>query len=99
MPVGYKFVAASFYDVRTAGTFAGSASSVYSLTPLSTASNTFAFPVGSFFTSASTPSITPSDDGFYGVFTATLEPSCEVVQNIPLNVAYNWTFKPTSFLP
>lgn len=99
VPVGYKFVAASFYDVRTAGTFAGSASSVYSLTPLSTASNTFAFPVGSFFTSASTPSITPSDDGFYGVFTATLEPSCEVVQNIPLNVAYNWTFKPTSFLP
>ena len=99
VPVGYKFVAAKFFDVRTSGTFAGSSSAVYTIAPISVATNTLEFPVGSFFTGASSPSITPSDDGFYGVFTATFEPSCAVVQNIAQPIGYNWTFKPTAFLP
>lgn len=99
LPPGYKFIAAKFYDVRTMGTFNGSASAVFTITPLSAATNTLVFPVGSFFTASSSPSITPSDDGFYGVFTATIEPSCGVTQNIAQNIAYNWTFKPSGYLP
>ncbi|MBA3665581.1 MAG: gliding motility-associated C-terminal domain-containing protein [Bacteroidetes bacterium] len=99
VPLGYKFVAAKFYDVRTAGTFGGSSSAVFPITPISAATNTMQFSVGSYFTSASTPSITPSDDGFYGVFTATFEPSCQVAQNVQQNIGYNWAFKPTAYLP
>jgi gliding motility-associated-like protein len=97
-PMGYKYISAQFVEVRTAGTFAGAASATYSIAPINPLGATLKFPVGSFYTSASTPSITPSDDGFYGVLTATLEPSCAVVQNIAQNIGYNWTFKPSAYL-
>ncbi|MBA2612997.1 MAG: gliding motility-associated C-terminal domain-containing protein [Bacteroidetes bacterium] len=99
LPAGYKFVAASFYDTRTMGTFNASSSPVFTIAPISAATNTLVFPVGSFFTSASVPSITPSDDGFYGVFSATIEPSCGVIQNVAQNIGYYWTFKPSGYLP
>ncbi|MES2515096.1 MAG: hypothetical protein V4580_13175, partial [Bacteroidota bacterium] len=98
-PAGYKYIAAQFVEVRTAGTFAGAASATYTIAPINPLGATLKFPVGSFYTSASTPSITPSDDGFYGVFTATMEPSCAVAQNIAENIGYNWTFKPSAYLP
>lgn len=98
-PAGYRYISAKFVEVRTAGTFVGSASATYTIAPINPLSPTLKFPVGSFYTSASTPSITPSDDGFYGVFTATLEPSCAVVQNVAQNIGYNWTFKPSAYLP
>ncbi|MES2760599.1 MAG: gliding motility-associated C-terminal domain-containing protein [Bacteroidota bacterium] len=98
-PTGYKYLSAQFVEVRTAGTFAGSASATFPIVPINPLGATLKFPVGSFYTSASTPSITPSDDGFYGVFTATLEPSCAVVQNVAQNIGYNWTFKPSAYLP
>ncbi|MBI2722500.1 MAG: gliding motility-associated C-terminal domain-containing protein [Bacteroidetes bacterium] len=99
LPPGYKFIAAQFVEVRTMGTFAGSSSAVFTISPLSSATSTLVFPVGSFYTASSTPSITPSDDGFYGVFTATIEPSCAVAQNTAQYIGYNWTFKPSGFLP
>ncbi len=97
VPVGYRFVSADFSEVRTAGTLAGSGSPGFTLTPLSTATNVFKFPVGQFFTGA-TPLITPSDDGFYGVLNVRIQPSCQVAQNIQQPITYNWKFKPGPFL-
>ncbi len=97
-PIGYKYIAASFAEVRTAGTFAGAGSPTYSISPVNPLAGTLEFPVAAFYTSATTPSITPSDDGFYGVFTATLEPTCSAVQNVAENIGYNWTFKPSAYL-
>ncbi len=99
-PVGYKFIAANFNDTRTAGTGGGVTSPNFSLTPLNPLAPTWSFPVGSFFAGV-TPSVNPSDDGFYGVLSATLEPSCVVTTNTiqPMGVGYDWIFKPSGFLP
>ncbi len=97
VPVGYQFISASFSEVRTVGTFAGAGSPGFTLTPMSTATNVFKFPINQFFTGAN-PLITPSDDGFYGNITLVIQPSCQVLQNVQLPINYNWKFKPGSYL-
>lgn len=96
-PAGYKYIAANFFERRTSGTFSSTPSLTYSISPINPLSSTLEFPVGQFF-SGPTPIITPSDDGFYGTFTATLEPSCAVLQNVSQYIGYDWTFKPTAYL-
>ena len=97
-PVGYKYIAASFYEIRTAGTFSSSNSPTISINPVNALANSLEFPVSSYFSGA-TPIIPPSDDGFRGILTATLEPSCNIVQNVSQNISYLWTFKPSGYLP
>ncbi|MDF2448156.1 MAG: hypothetical protein K0R26_660 [Bacteroidota bacterium] len=98
-PIGYRYIAAQFAEVRTAGTFAGSSSATFTLTPINPSGPSLKFPVGTYYSSSVANPIIPSDDGFYGVLTATLEPSCAVVQNVAQDIGYNWTFKPSAFLP
>ena len=97
VPVGYQFVSANFNEVRTSGTLAGAGSPSFTLSPMSTATNVFKFPVNQFFTGP-TPLITPSDDGFYGTLNVRIQPSCQVAQNVQQPITYRWKFKPGSFL-
>ena len=97
VPVGYQFVTATFNEVRTSGTLASAGSPVFAVSPVSAATNVLKFPVNHFFTGP-TPQIVPSDDGFYGTITVTIQPSCQVVQNITQPITYNWKFKPGPFL-
>ncbi|MBC7412664.1 MAG: hypothetical protein H7331_09460, partial [Bacteroidia bacterium] len=97
VPNGYKYVSATFNHVRTQGTFGGIGSPNIAIAPISTVGTTWSFPVRSFFTGGS-PTITPSDDGFYGNLSLTVTPSCEVVPNVISPIRYDWIFKPSPFL-
>ncbi|MBN8702889.1 MAG: gliding motility-associated C-terminal domain-containing protein [Bacteroidetes bacterium] len=97
IPTGYSFKAASIYEYQTAGTQVTALTSTLAITPINPSSNILVFPVGNLY-SGINPTIHRSDDGFYGIFTITISPNCNVVQNTTSNILYTWKFNPSAQL-
>ena len=97
VPYGYTFVSARFKDIRTAGTLATSSSGWITITPVDPASDTLVFNVEPYFQGYG-GSIPLSDDGFYGVFEAIVQPSCEVTPEVEYYIKHDMEFETTNYL-
>lgn len=97
IPDGYSYISSRFMDVRTAGTLVTSNSGWITLTPVDVNSDTLAFNIEPYFQGYG-GTIPLSDDGFYGVFEVTVQPSCEVTPGVEEDIEHIMDFETTSFI-
>ena len=97
IPHGYDFVSARFRDERTSGTLLSTNSGWITITPVDSTSDTLEFNVEQYFQGYG-GALTPSDDGFYGVFQVFVKPSCEVTPGVELGISHKMDFSVNNYL-